>query len=54
MKTMEITWQAEELGSWKRHLIRGPEMITNKILGKHITTDRANILKSVPRPKARA
>lgn len=55
MTTMMITWQMEKLGSWKRHLIYGPEMVyTNKILGKHRTTDRANILKSVPRQKARA
>jgi hypothetical protein len=52
---MIITWQTEKLESWKRHLSYGPEMVyTNKILGKHKTTDRANILKSVPRQKALA
>lgn len=40
---MLITWKTEELGSWKRHLIYGPEMMyTNKTLGKHKTTERAN------------
>jgi hypothetical protein len=43
MMTMLVTRKTEELASWKRHLIYGPEMMyTNKILGKHKTTERAN------------